>query len=338
MANVQKYFEEFHYRIRVDYEMSETLREKRDIILTRLQDHLLKNGRPSFREILQGSYKMKTGSKPIAELEYDIDVGLRFSFTEDDYDARTVRQWVFEAVDGHTEKVEDRGPCIRVTYKKDGKHKYHVDLVVYANWKDDFGNEQFRLAHKDNGWRPASPIELIEHVKNKREPFKGTEDNLSQNDQFRRVVRYQRRWIDEEIPIESSAKPTGLAFVLLSIERLRPTTTWIGKSDDLSALENLAISTANQIGRITADKPTPEYEDMFARLTDDEMTALKERYRVMSEALKAAREEPKPEAACKILQKIFGSDFPVPEPEDTAKKTSSPAIVPSSSSGNGEEY
>lgn len=333
MANIQKYFEEFHNRIRVDYEMSATLREKRDIIIKRLQKHLLENERPDFREILQGSYKMKTGSKPIADLEYDIDVGLRFSFSEDENDAETVHQWVFEAVAGHTEKVEDRGPCIRVTYK-DG---YHVDLVSYANWEDDFGNEQFRLAHKDSGWRPASPLELIDYVKSKREPFKGTEDNLSKNDQFRRVVRYQRRWIDEEILIESTAKPTGLAFILLSIERLQPTRTWTGTPDDLLALENLAISAANQVGRIVAYKPTPEYEEMFSRLTDDEMTSLKMRYKVMSEALQAARETTDPVEACEILQKIFGSDFPVPEPEDTAKKTSSPAIVPSSSSGSGEE-
>ncbi len=334
MANVQKYFEEFHKKIRVDFKMDEILQEKRDIIINRLRMHLLENERPNFKEMLQGSYKMKTGSKPIADLEYDIDVGLRFPFHEDNYDAMTVHQWVFEAVDGHTEKVEDRGPCIRVTYT-DG---YHVDLVNYANWEDDFGNEQFRLAHKDTGWRPASPIELIEYVKTKREPFKGTEDNLSQNDQFRRVVRYQRRWIDEEIPIESSAKPTGLALVLLSIERLQPTTNWIGKSDDLLAIENLAVNVANQVGRIIAYKPTPEHEDMFVRLTEDEITALKVRYGVMSGALKAAREETDPVEACKILQKIFGSDFPVPEHEDTAKKTSSPAIVTSSSSGNGEKY
>ncbi|MGI8544555.1 MAG: cyclic GMP-AMP synthase DncV-like nucleotidyltransferase [Aridibacter sp.] len=333
MAKVQKYFEEFHNRICVDYEMSETLREKRRIIIDRLRKHLLDNGRPNFRDMLQGSYKMKTGSKPIADLEYDIDIGLRFPFREDECDALTVHQWVFEAVDGHTEKVEDRGPCIRVTYK-DG---YHVDLVCYANWEDDFGNEQFRLAHKDDGWRPTDPIGLIEYVKEKRKPFEGTEDNLSQNDQFRRVVRYQRRWIDEKIPIESTAKPTGLAFVLLSAERLMPTSTWIGKPDDLLALRNLSISAGNQFGRIIAHKPTPEHEDMFARLSEEEMNFLKAHYKVMSQALQEAEEEADPVKACKILREVFGSDFPVPEPEDTAKKTSSPAIVTSSSSGSEKE-
>ena len=33
MANVQKYFEQFHDTIRTDYEMNSTLREKKDIIL-----------------------------------------------------------------------------------------------------------------------------------------------------------------------------------------------------------------------------------------------------------------------------------------------------------------
>jgi len=329
MAEVQKYFEQFHDLIRVDFQMSETLREKRDIIIERLRKHLLENERPNFSEFLQGSYKMKTGVVPIADLEYDIDVGLRFSFSEDDCEAETVHRWVYEAVDGHTETVEDRGPCVRVTYK-DG---YHVDLVCYAIWEDDFGDEQVRLAHKHDGWRPTDPIGLIKYVKDKREPFEGTEDNLSQNDQFRRVVRYQRRWIDEEIPIESTSKPTGLAFVLISAERLQPEKNWIGNPDDRLALENLAISASNQVGRIVASKPTPEYEDMFDRLTEGEMNSLKEHYRVMSRALQSAEREPDPVEACKILREIFGPDFPVPEPEETAKATSSPAVIPSSSSG-----
>jgi hypothetical protein len=329
MANVQKYFEQFHERIRVDYDMSSTLREKRDIILNRIRKHLSDNGLPGFKEILQGSYKMKTGVIPIANLEYDIDVGLRFSIKETDYDAKTVRKWVFDAVDGHTEKVEEKGPCIRVTYA-DG---YHVDLVVYACWTDELGQDQCRLAHKTNGWREADPIALIACVKVARKPYEGTEDKATQTDQFRRVVRYQRRWIDEEIPVVSKSKPTGLAFVLLSITRLRPTLTWMGLPDDRAALEALARDVSQTIGRVIAKKPTPEYEDMFTCLTDDEMEALKVRYGIMADALRKAGEVADPVEACQILEKVFGNDFPIPEPEETAKKTYAPAIVTSSSSG-----
>jgi hypothetical protein len=328
MAKVQKYFEKFHEVIRTDYEMNQTLIEKREIILNRIRKHLADNKRPGFEVLLQGSYKMKTGVIPIANLEYDIDVGLRFNFSENDYSAKTVRQWVFEAVEGHTEKVEEKGPCIRVTYA-DG---YHVDLVIYACWTDDQGQEQCRLARKRRGWVPADPARLLECVREARKPFEGTEDTATKTDQFRRVVRCLRRANDIRIPRESDSKPTGLAFVLLCRDKLQPQLTWTGESDDRAALENLVSLAAGTVGRIVAKKPTPEYEDMFARLSDEEMEELKSWFAKMRDALQEADRVADPVEACKKLREMFGEDFPVPEPEETGKKSSAPAIVTSSSS------
>lgn len=329
MANVQKYFEKFHARIRTDYGMNITLTEKRDIILDRITAHLKKNDRPSFVRLLQGSYKMKTGVVPIEEIEYDIDVGLCFGINEEEYDAATVRSWVYEAVDGHTQSVQEKGPCIRVSYA-DG---YHVDLVVYANWLDDDETEQFRLAHKTDGWRPSEPKDLIQYVSDKRDPFKDTKDTSTQTDQFRRVVRYQRRWIDERIPEMTDAKPPGIAFTLLMAEKLTPRVDWSGDSDDLSALEDIALSVSSQLGRVVVNKPTQEYDDVFCRLSDEEMDDLKAGYREMYNALVAARAEVAPEKACAMLHEIFGRDFPVPEAEEVARATAAPAIVTSSRSG-----
>ncbi|MFN0139984.1 MAG: nucleotidyltransferase [Pyrinomonadaceae bacterium] len=331
MANVQKYFDEFHKRIRTDYRSNSTLKEKRNIILKRIANHLAENDRPGFRRLLQGSYKMKTGVIPIEELEYDIDVGLRFGITEHEYDAGTVRSWVYEAVDGHTESVEEHGPCIRVTYKD--KPVYHVDLVTYANWIDEDEKEQFRLGHKTDGWLPSEPKDLIQYVTDKREPFKNTKDTATQTDQFRRVVRYQRRWIDERIPEMTDAKPPGIAFTLLAAERLAPHVDWVGDPDDLSALASIALSASTQSGRIVVKKPTQEYDDVFCRLSNEEMDDLKSGYKEMYEALMAAKAETAPEKACAILQKIFGRDFPVPKSEEVAKATAAPAIVTSSRSG-----
>lgn len=328
MANVQKYFEQFHSIIRTDYEMNQTLRDKRDIILNRIRKHLKSNNRPCFDELLQGSYKMKTGVIPIANLEYDIDVGLRFNFSNTTYSSKTVRQWIFEAVDGHTEKVEEKGSCIRVTYS-DG---YHVDLVVYACWTDIAGLLQCRLGHKTRGWVPADPERLLEYVRKARQPFKGTEDKATKTDQFRRVVRYLRRANDVRIPRVSESKPTGLAFVLLCCDKLQPAQIWSGEPDDRTVLENLATLAAAVSGRLVAKKPTPEYEDMFARLSDEDMDELKVWFADMAAALQKAEKVVDPVEACKALKKIFGDDFPVPAPEETAKKSSAPAIVPSSSS------
>lgn len=328
MANIQTHFEKFHNIIRADYEMSETLREKRDIILDRIRKHLKENDRPGFEVLLQGSYKMKTGVIPIANLEYDIDVGLRFAFSENDYPAKTVRQWIFDAVEGHTEKVEEKGPCVRVTYA-DG---YHVDLVIYACWTDDLGREQCRLAHKTREWVPADPAKLIEFVREARKPFKETEDTATGTDQFRRVVRYLRRANDVRIPRESDSKPTGLSLVLLCVDKLRRQVNWAGEVDDRMALEQLATLAAATRGRIIAQKPTPEYEDVLARLSEGEMAELKLWFGEIVTILQESDKTIDPVEACKILRKIFGDDFPVPSPEETAKKSSGPAIVTSSSS------
>src|SRR5439155_11546670 len=97
MARVQRQFEKFHEVIRTDYEMNTTLREKRDIIVERVLKHLVEKQRPGFELLLQGSYKMKTGVVPIGDLEFDIDVGLRFKTSSREYGATTVRAWVLEA-------------------------------------------------------------------------------------------------------------------------------------------------------------------------------------------------------------------------------------------------
>jgi len=303
MAKLQQYFEQFHAAIRADYEMNKTLREKKDIILNRIRKHLSDNGRPGFDELLQGSYKMKTGVDPIAALEYDIDVGLRFAFNETDYDAKTVRRWVLEAVSGHTDKVEEMGPCIRVTYATGG---YHVDLVVYCVWTDALGVEQYRLAHKTKGWRPANPIGLLDHVKARRKPFEGTEDTATSTDQFRRVVRYLKRWNDEAIPVEREDKPTGLAFTLLACEGLAPRSSIQGDPDDRLALATLARAAESVAGRLVAKKPTPEFEDMFGRLSDAEMTKLKQRFLHLADVLDEAERTVDIPEACRKIRTILG--------------------------------
>jgi hypothetical protein len=330
MADIQKQFEQFHLKIRVDYDMASELRDKRDTVLRRIKNYLEKNGHPSCRELLQGSYKMKTGVKPIEGLEYDIDIGLRFDINETDHKAEEVRGWVYEAVKDHTKRIEDKGPCIRVVYEAG----YHLDLVTYAVWTAEFGSEQYRLAHKKHDWRPADPPALLNYVRDyRKQNFVDTEDNATKTDQFRRCVRALRRWNDVQMPYESHTKPPGLAFVLVAIQQGLAKSTFIdGRSDDRRCLAQFTRSMANIVGRVTATKPTPEYEEMFSRLDDADMAVFKKRMATLAEALESAGNMADPVNACKKLVEVFGEDFPVPEKEDTGERTKAPAIVTSSSS------
>lgn len=328
MADVQKQLEKFHEKIRVDYDMSRELRDKRDIVVAKVKKYLQDNGYPTCEVLLQGSYKMKTGAKPIADLEYDIDIGLRFDIHEDDYKAVTVRGWVFDAVKDHTLRVEDKGPCVRVVYEAG----YHLDLVTYAVREAD-GKDVYRLANKKNGWRPADPPALLEYVKDYRETFKGTEDGATKTDQFRRCVRYLRRWNDVRMPYEDEMKPTGLAYVLLAIQRGLAKHAFVdGRPDDRTALAAFVRGLSWTSGRLRADKPTPEYEEVLSRLDDGAMTQLKADLSSLAAALEEAGRTADPVQACKRLCEVFGDDFPVPPPQETAKASGAPAVITSSTS------
>lgn len=328
MADVQAYFERFHDAIRIDYDHSKLLREKRDIVLGRIKTHLAKSELPTCDELLQGSYRMKTGVQPIDELEFDIDIGLRFDILETDYRASDVRAWIWNAVEEHTQRVEDKTSCIRVCYERG----FHLDLVTYACWESD-GKSHYRLADKDNGWRQADPPGLLEYVNNYRKAFVGTEDSASKTDQFRRCVRYMKRWGDERITVDANEKPSGLAFVLLAVQQsLPPSLTWEGYPDDRAALQSWLTTMCNILGRVQANKPTPEYEDVLSRLTQAQMDTLKRDLAELLSAIRFSEDTTDPVAACKRLHQHFGRDFPIPDPKEGAKKTSAPAIITSSRS------
>jgi hypothetical protein len=71
---------------------------------------------------------------------------------------------------------------------------------------------------------------------------------------------------------------------------------------------------------------------MFAKLSDDEMNALKRRFALLADALTSAANEPDPVKSCTTVQRQMGDVFTVPDPKDTGTKTRAPAIVTSSSS------
>ena len=139
--------------------------------------------------------------------------------------------------------------------------------------------------------------------------------------------------MDVQLPYESDSKPSGLAFVLLAIQRgLLPNRFVDERPDDHSALSAFTAALVATIGRLTAEKPTPEYEDLLGGLSDSDMDQLKAWLAELDDAFREAGATADPVVACKRLREVFGPDFPVPEPEDTGKKAVAPAILTSSSS------
>ncbi|OGR89811.1 MAG: hypothetical protein A3J74_08260 [Elusimicrobia bacterium RIFCSPHIGHO2_02_FULL_57_9] len=145
-------------------------------------------------------------------------------------------------------------------------------------------------------------------------------------------MRYLKRWDDAANPAEADNKPSGLAFTLLSVKLLNPRRSLSGHPDDRAALEAMAANAAQQPGRLIARKPTPEYEDVFAGLSDRDMEKLKARFARLAEMLRKVEEEADPVEACEELRRAFGDDFPVPTKSESSRRTESPAIITSSAS------
>ncbi len=304
--SLQTKFRAFHEKIQLRrFSENALLVEKRDAVLKRLRTER------TFTMFNQGSYEMGTGVKPISG-DYDIDVGVVFGlgrFAEFP-PVKTVKRWVYDAVKAHTSSVTWKEPCITVQYQSGGEPAYHVDLAVYG--KDAYG-VLYLARGKEHGldlrWERCDPLGLTTAVGNR---FAG-EDAA----QFRRAVQYLKRWKDVHFSSEGNAAPVGIGLTLLAHNGFTPTRTGYPSSyDDLPALRSLVdVISASfapkwaQTGtmyRIVAKTPVEPRDDVFAKMTDQQVTEFKGRI----ETLKAWLYEASRTGATAPLRRAFGTDFP----------------------------
>lgn len=351
MPDLQKYFEHFHNVIRLSFGDSESLREKRDIVLDKLKERLERTlggqGKPapSFTHFNQGSYAMATGVKPLAG-DFDIDVGITFDIDKDDYDDPVeVKQWVLDALHGHTRSVEMRRPCVTVTYQRSGEPVYHVDLAIYSSPERNADGKRYlargkRTSGEDHReWQVSDPRELIRLIQT---AYQGQD-----RDQFRRLVRYLKRWRDLKFSADGNAAPIGIGLTVAALSRFTPHKTPISAFEnkhayhDLDALlslvnkmlENFRICMSHHFAsRLRVDLPVEPGGDLFAKMTNKQMSGFQEMLTTLRDALEEVSRQTDPTVACEMLRVQFGNDFPVPTKEATAQVRNR-AITSSSASG-----
>jgi len=351
MAEVQKYFDDFNEKIKLGrFSENAVLREKRDIILTKLKRRLKEIFKekdetpPSFEPFDQGSYAIGTGTQPV-DCDFDIDEGLAFDINKNDYpNPVVVKKWVYDALYDHTDHVDVKQPCVTVQYHIDEEPVYHVDLPVYAY--DGSGSSKMFLARgklnstpENRIWQESDPQGLCDLI-NKR--FDG--DDASQ---FRRTIRYLKRWRDIQFPSRGNAAPVGIGITVAAYCWFQPQKKLVDvfqakyKYNDLVALRMLVQQMLWQFTsqyhdnewaeRLSVTVPAAPYDNPFTRMTNLQMTNFKQKLEALRDALEFAENETDPVKACEKLQKQFGDDFLVPEKANTAQQRA-PAILMSSES------
>ncbi|BAZ18983.1 hypothetical protein NIES4071_108680 (plasmid) [Calothrix sp. NIES-4071] len=352
MADVQKYMFKFHEEIKLKrFEENKVLREKRDRILERLDRELTKLFAKLGIEVIkyetfdQGSYAMGTGTKPVGG-HYDIDTGVCFKICKDDYpDPVLIKEWVLNALQGHTKWVEIRRPCVTVFYQQDGEPIYHVDLAIYSD-KDCNPDGKMYLAKgklssavEHRIWQESDPLALIDLIKNH---FSNGDDNK----QFRRIIRYLKRWKDVKFSSDGNAAPIGIGITVAAYYWFNPVKTYkpfenTYDYNDLEALRNFistmlgnfkqVYSNGAIVERLEVKLPVSPSCDLFEKMTDKQMGEFKEKLETLLDAIEEAQLHVDPVDACSLLHEQFGDDFPIPSRQDTAQKSSRPIISSSAS-------
>jgi hypothetical protein len=329
MASIQSQFEEFHTNIKLDDDdHGAKLREKRETLVSNLRANL-EEGVPSFTYFNQGSYAMNTGKKP-KDGNYDIDVGLKFDCKRDKYkDPVELKKKIRDALTRPNRTVDIRRPCVTVTYLKDGKAEYHVDLAIYAKRDDDtldlaMGKEN--SADDKRFWQVSDPQGLTSEINNRFTEQDGA--------QFRRCIRYLKHWRDQKF--SNGGAPLSIALTTAAYHWFQPHKDLSGKYVDLIALKNLTNTILAKFGvtwfessiadRLRVELPVTPKNDLMEKLTNAQMATFKERLIVLRDELVAAEKEALPEEACKRLQKLFGDDFPIPAKSETAKSVNAPYV------------
>ncbi|MDF1829590.1 cyclic GMP-AMP synthase DncV-like nucleotidyltransferase [Cycloclasticus pugetii] len=327
MAKLQKEFRVLHDAIKLGtYDENATLRQKRDLLIDELRDKLKDEKIPgtdkslTFTKYDQGSYAMNTGVKPKND-DFDIDVGIIFDITNDDYDSHKLKQLIFDKLDTqHNRTVEYNRPCITVKYS-DG---YHVDLAIYSDNDDDIHIAWGKKNSKERLWFKAEPKELTDWVAD-------VSDECEESKQFRCNVRYLKKWKWRKFSSYGNAMPPSIGITIQARDSFI-----YKKDDDLAALVHIVESMINEFDDrwckdslefkkcIVTKLPVAPYKDVYYKMSLKQTDEFYRKLETLLEALEAARDEASDYKASKILIKIFGDDFP--EAEDVRKSYIVPAV------------
>jgi hypothetical protein len=335
MAKLQAQFIIFHDTIKLGtYDENVTLREKRDLLIDELRESLKDEKIPgtdkplTFTKIDLGSYAMNTGVKPTSG-HYDIDVGIIFDITNDDYDSKTLKKLVFDKLNKqYNRTVEFNKPCISVNYASG----YHVDLAIYSKnnhnhnhhiaWGKEFSTENRK-------WWIADPKGLKQWVSD-------VATETEHKKQFRRIARCLKKWKAKTFSDNGNNAPPSIGLTIQAREAFR-----YQAECDLDALITVVQGIKNSFNQtwdqdnsawkwcIDISLPVQPYKNVYYKMTVNQQDAFYTKVVNLLEALEAARDETSEHESSKILRKVFGSDFPLVE---DSKQANTVPYVPTGTS------
>ena len=336
---IQTHFDKFHDRIKLGRQDDayKKARDRDDSIKAAMKTAFSKAGYPVVADFIQGSLKTHTGIVPISG-DYDIDRALVIDEKKAPENPVTPKKEALEV-------LEDRGfknakikkPCVTADYASDN---VHIDFIIYKR----SGDEHYLAVGKKNSdeanreWSVADPVGLMDWIDDTNDYDEDeTEDTLAQ---FRRLVRYLKRWRDVQFSDTVAAKVFSIGLTVMAKRELVPAFSTEGARKDLMALRATveAILDAGYFDEVETGKyrvrvnlPVEPRRDIFDGSSLDTGTQFHSKLQRLKNRLTEAEATSDERKQCEILNKLFGDDFKVPDPPKGSSRAravyASPGVV-----------
>jgi hypothetical protein len=335
MAVLNKEYNKFDKEIKLNQTRKESLVKSRKELRKKIKNWFKENKPDEIqpKSHAQGSSEMGTTVNPIVKYdeegngirEYDTDDGVYFIKINDDDKKQSItswHDWVYKAVEGHTEKDPIRKTtCVRVIFA-DG---HHIDLPIY--FKE---NNFIELAHKSKGWIESDPKEFYEWFN----------DEKKTKPRLEAIVRCLKGWKNFQENKNPNLKlPSGFELTILLTENYVD-------ADNLDEAFRKTVEamfdTLNKSNGFKCIRPTtPKGEDVFENYSSTRKSNFLSNLRSLVDDCDKASKEMNFKKASEILRvNQFGDRFPKGEDKNEESKSSalkkslSSAIIPPKPYGN----
>ena len=319
---IQNHFNKFHDKIKLSREDDayKNARNRDDSIKAEVKNAFSDAGYPVVADFIQGSLKTHTGVIPISG-DFDIDRALVIDDEKAPENPVTPKKKALDVLEARGFKnAKIKKPCVTADYASD---KVHIDFIIYKRW----GDQYYLAVGKKNSdeqnreWSAANPLGLISWINNESDYSLG--DAKEELAQFRRLVRYLKRWRDVQFSNTVAAKVYSIGLTVMVKKEFEPSFSTEGASQDLVALRATvqAILNAGYFHeaedykyRVRVYLPVEPWRDIFYGSSLDTGTQLYNKLNHLKEQLEKAEGLSDEREQCEILNKLFGDDFKVPDP------------------------
>lgn len=317
---IQTQFKKFHDNIKLGREDDSyrKARERDDSITKDVSDAFKDAGYPVVKSFIQGSLATATGVIPLSG-DYDIDRALVIdseNAPSDPVNPKTTALDVLNARGFKNAKI--KMPCVTADYASDN---LHIDFVIYKKW-----SEQHYLAvgkknsdQQNRTWSSADPIGLMDWIMDTSDYWQLPYESQRQ---FRRLVRYLKRWRDYKFSDSVAKKVYSIGLTVMLKKQFNPSFSEDATPQDLLALRDTLnnmlsssyfVHQGNGQYRVTVNLPTSPWRDIFYGSSLDTGTQLWNKLTTLRDKLSEAADSDDVIQQSEILQKQFGEDFEVPE-------------------------